>query len=274
MNEIRLHEKVEKAVPSPERGQYAFVEALLPAILIFGTILALTYGSIWVVKWLGGTTAPVSATYAGTILVVAGLFLGSLIASANHRFDQDQTASGVINTAFRLIAHGAKSDRQVLDILTCLAWQLYYFFRAEEVSVISGKKKLGGAQPILAVLATHIDGAKLTAEMRLELLGQIREVQSALGGIARRRTYRILRSRYIVNGIFSGVGVFLMSLSATTGEGNPWIGQAVAFVFTYGLTTALQYVHHMEFGIGYDPGDVRPDLSLATWLQEIAAASE
>ena len=270
--QIRLGKEVPSELPSPERGRFAFLEAFPLSVLIFAAILGASYGLVGFAEWTGWKRTPINATYAGTVLVVAALFLSQLIDSAKQRFADDQAATGVLNNAFRLIAHGAKNE-DVLKTLTYLAWSLYSFFRREDVQVFDAKgKEIKGGQAILAVLQHQIDAAELTAEMRLELLTQVREVVVALGGIARRRTYPILKSRYVVNALFSSVGVLLLSLAEATGETTYFVGQSVVFVFTYGLTTALIYVRHMEFGIGYDPGDVRPDLCLTGWLAEIEAA--
>lgn len=269
---IHLDKEVLDKLPLPERGNFAFLEAFPLSLLIFVVILGVSYGLVGVTTWIWGKQMPVSATYAGTVLVVSALFLQQLIDSAKQRFAEDQSAAGVLNNAFRLVAHGAKNE-DTLKTLTYLAWNLYGFFRRETVLVFGADgRELKGGQPILAVLQRQIDEAKLTAEMRLELLMQVREMVVALGGITRRRTYPIIKSRYVVNMMLASVGVLMMSLSEVTSETSHFIGQAVVFVFIYGLTTAINYVRHMEFGIGYDPGDVRPDVCLAGWLAEIEAA--
>ena len=259
----------------PKKGQYAFWEALPFAIVIFGMIIMLGITILEVVKFNGIKIAPVNPTYAGTILLVAGLFLGQLISTANQRFDQDHMATGTITTAFRMLVHGVGNDLSMSNLLGHLAWSMFYFFSGESVEIVQERKTLEGFQPILRIISKRIDrdSSLISTEKKAELLSLIKEIQSALGGINRRRTYGILKSRYIVNGMFSSAGVFLMTLSALTNP-SPAIGLLVAFVFTYGLTTAMIYVKHMESGIGYDPGDVRPDLCLKAWMKEREAARD
>lgn len=253
-------------VQSAERGKYAFWKAFPWAIGIFVATLIVSYGSIWLADKVGWRNFIVSATYPGTVLVVAVLFLQQLIDSAKQRFAEDQSACGVLNSAFRLISRRAKREDEILQTLGRLADGLYFFLRKE--------KELGDIIKILDILDEKIDSAKekLSPEMRLELLGQITKIYEALGGISRRRRYPILRSRYVNNKLLAYMGVLFLSLSVATSETNPLIGQTAVFIFTYGLTTAFFYVKHMEFGIGYNPGNVRPDWSRDGWLAEIKAA--
>lgn len=277
---IDLAEKVQTRTPDPEQGRYAFRQAVLPTLIGFVAIVGLAYLLIALASWLGWEKVPVSTAYAATVLIVAGLLISSLISSASQRFDQDHAAAGVLSTAFSLLAHGIQnapteaSDgaEKTLQTLEHFAWSTYYFLDGQAVMVKFGGKELMGRQPILAQLISLVDALQLNTELKLELLTQLREMQSALGGIARRRDYPILRSRYVVNVGFSALGVLLLCLSSISGDGILWLGLLVSFMFTYGLTTVIFYVKHMAYGIGYDPGDVRPDMCLTNWRREIIAA--
>lgn len=267
---IDLEETNEKAVPLPDqKGQFAFVQAMLPSVLVFAAILGSTYGYVWLARWLGYQPSPISANYATTVLIVAGLLLSSLISASNSRFTEDQEAVGAINVAFRQIVAGLGDNEDMRRIVRHLAWSMFFLFRGEPIMVTLKGKQLHGAQPILAVLMKQIDSEqKFSPEMKYCLLSRVGLIQSALGGIARRRAYPLLRSRYVVNTMFLVIGVALMSISTATAEQNSWVGQAVAGIFAYGLITILYYVRHMASGIGYDPGDIQPNKCLKGWLEE------
>lgn len=274
---INLGQKLSRRAPKPEPGRYAFTEAIVPAVISFILFLVVAQGSVWIAeKYFSWKVAPFAQANADKILIVAGVLLSVLLAAASQRAEADKVANGSITTAFRLIAHGVKGNQEILRTLAVLAWSVYHFFRREKVEIYDQEGRLlQGFQPILPILLNRIDALpaqELATERKLELLTQGREMTAALGGIASRRMYVILKSRYINNIIFAGLGVLMVMLSAVTGDINPWVGYTIAFFFTYGLTAIFKIIQHLADGIGYDPGDVRPDRSLESWLVEIDAA--
>lgn len=273
---VDLSLRVPRSVPPPSRGRYAFLEAFLPAVLIFAILREIASGLIWASKtYFGWQVVSVNEGYAATIMIVGGLILSVLLSTASDRAKADRDANGESTTTFRLLAHGVsgvEGGKKILRILAALAWTIYYFYRREDVEVLLDGRKLRGFCPLVHVLLDQIDELPINSERKLEWQTQTRLMLGALGGIVSRRTYRILRSRYVNNVLFTSLGILLMILSVLTGSGNWWVGQVILFFFTYGATSIFFVTVHLADGIGYDPGDIRPDLSLETWLGEIEAA--
>lgn len=274
--EINLDKKVVRRVPNYESGRYAFVEAIPLAIGIFVLLREMASTSIWVAKThFGWQMAPIGGEHAATIMIIGALLLSVLISAANDRARDDRTANGVITTTFRLVAHGVSGEeggKEVLRTLVALAWAMYYFYRREEIVVVRHTKEMKGFCPILYILLDQINVLNLRTERKLEHMTQTRQMLDVLGGIASRRVYRILKSRFVNNALFVSLGVFLMFLAVLT-RTNDWVlGQIVLFFFTYGVTSVFLVILHLGDGIGYDPGDVDPTRSLNTWLDEIDAA--
>ena len=269
-----LAEPCPTEIPTPGRGHYAFMKALPLSALIFIVILGADRLLPELLMKAGANQISVEAAYAGTLLLVAALFMQILLDSARNRNEEDKGAVGVLNNGFWVLANGLMTQPgfTFLTDLEWLAWCLYRFLNGDRLTVYYGKNSLKGSKPALAKLLSKIDSAELTPDMKYQLLTQVSEMSKAIGGIASRRTYPILKSRYLVNILFCFAGVLMVSLAESTGPGNHWLGQAVVFLFTFGLTTVLMYIRHMEFGIGYDPGDIRPDHTLTLWLSEIEAA--
>lgn len=269
-----LAEPCPKEIPTPERGHYAFMKALPLSVLVFMVILGADHLLPGLLERAGASRISVEAAYAGTLLLVAALFMQILLDSGKQRNEEDKVAVGVLNNGFWVLANGLKTQPRYnsLKDLEWLAWCLYRFLNGDRLTVYYDGKALKGSKPVLARLLFLIDLAKLTPDMKYQLLTQVTEMSKAIGGIASRRIYPILKSRYLVNILFCFAGVLMVSLAESTGEGNHLLGQGVVFLFTFGLTTVLMYIRHMEFGIGYDPGDIRPDHTLAQWLSEIEAA--
>lgn len=276
--EINLDGKMTRRVPDPPTGRYAFLEAIP---LAFGIFVLLRYGaslSIWVAKtYFEWQVAPISGEYTAVIMFVGALFLSVLIGAAGERAKADRDANGVITTTFRLIAHGVnrtEGGKEVLRTLAALAWATHHFYRREAVVVLEKGREFQGSFPVVYALLDQLDALDLRTERKLEFLNRAGQMLDALGGIASRRTYRILKSRFVNNILFISYGIFLMLLAVLTGSGNWLLGQITLLVFTYGATSVFLVIMHLGDGIGYDPGDINPYRSLSTWLEEIDAACE
>jgi len=274
--DINLDDPSLEPVIRKREKRYAFQQAFLPVTAIFFLI-------VLPIEWLlltlaknhyGWEKIPYVETYYSVVLILAGLLLSSLIGAASNQFSEDKAAVGLVNRAFRTLSHGVKGNKDALRMIKILAWATFVFFEEETPTIKSGTRKLNGDFPVLRVLMQKVSEMKeLSNEIKSVLFEEIQSLSITLGGIKRRRAYGILKSRYVVNGIFCFFGVFLISLS-TASTDVAIVGQFVSYVFGYGLATVLIYIKHMENGIGYDPGDIPPDKCLAAWLGEIDEAEK
>jgi len=263
-------------------GRYAYLRAIPKAAIVFASVLAIVYGSVYIAEQLGWHKTGLDTQYTAALLFVTALLLASLVNAASQRFSEDQADAGAIGTAIRVIASEISSMTKLLEPLTLLntlegiCWHIYFQFEEVPVEILGDEegKPRKGVQPLLSLLSRQLRSSSMPPEQRQDVSAQLAAIQGALGRIARRRAHPILFSRYAINGMFCFVSLTLLALPAAIG-GKGWLlSLLLTFLVAYGLTTVLTYVKQMESGIGYDPGDIKPRAALAAWLVEVEAAGD
>lgn len=262
---------LECQVPTTKKKRRAYVKSIVPATLLFVVLTFVAHAVIWAAKEAGWEGGVINSSYINGVLFVSGILLSILTASAHQRFQEDHAAAGEVNNGFRHLS-GMCVKSQISD-LKMLAWLMFYFYRAESANARNVKGDVFELSHLLTWFKESVDGSGAGESAKYFGIQAVIEIDNALGGIRRRRTYGILKSRYVVNMLLAYGSVFVWLVVVASGEKTPVLGYSLALLFTYVYSTIFIYIKRMENGIGYDIGDIDPDESLRGWLRMIEEAS-
>ena len=261
---------LESEAPTTNKSHRSYVKAFVPAGLVYAGLALIAHSAIWLAKKAGWEAGVINSSYVAGMIIASSILLQLLTSTANKRFEDDHAAAGEISNSFRHLS-GMYAKYQATE-LKILAWLVYYFYRGEKANARNQEGAVFELSHLITWLKKMVGESKDDESIKYLSEQAIIQISNSLGGIQRRRTYRILKSRYVVNKLLAYGSVFVWLVVVVSGESSPVLGYSVTLLFTYVYSTVFIYIKRMENGIGYDIGDICPDDSLRSWYGMIEEA--